>query len=191
MREMMGKPREDREEHDFYGTPIEEVENILRVENLKEPILDPCCGTGNMQQALFNSGYRNYIATDLIDRDFGQPNLDFLSDDYPYTEGIESIIINPPFKYAQEFVEKAIKIAKDKVIVLARIQFLEGIKRYDGIFKENPPTRTYIYVDRIGCAKNNDFINNGKGNSMVYAWYVWDKNSNEKSQLKWIRKMGR
>lgn len=187
MIEMIGRSSEDRQAEDFYATPIEEVENILSFEPLTEPILDNSCGTGNIVKGLEKKGYKNIIATDLYDRNYGEVGLDFISEEYPYKTGIKSIIMNPPFKYINEFVVKSLKLAEDKVVVLARLQFLESVKRYEDIFKENPPSRIYVYVDRVSCARNGEFKKK-MSQSMTYAWFVWDKHTSEKGQLKFIRK---
>lgn len=189
MIEMIGKKSDERQTEDFYATPTEEVENILSRETLAEPILEPCCGMGHMVKGLKNKGYKNIIATDLYERGYGESGLDFLSEDYPYTDGIKSIIINPPFKLIDPFVRKALAIAEDKVILLARLQFLESVGRYENIFAENPPTTVYVYIDRISCAKDGIFKKK-MNQSMTYAWFVWDKHSTEEvGRLKWVKKM--
>ena len=185
MREVIGynKNHAERQEDDFYATPKEEVINILSYEYIEGTVLEPCCGLGHMVQGIPKN--RKVIATDLIDRGFGKGGLDFLSPEYPYTKDIGTVIMNPPFKLITEFVLRGLEIAENKLIVLARIQFLETIGRYESIFKDNPPNRVYQYIDRISCAKNGDFTK--LENSMMYAWFVWDKKTNDKNTyLKWI-----
>jgi len=172
----------ERQQNDFYATPSEEVENILKHEDLIGTVLEPACGKGHISKMISEN---KLISTDLIDRGYGICELDFLSDKYPYGDNIDTIITNPPFKLIEEFVNKAIKIARSKVIILARTQFLETISRYENIFINNPPNRIYQYVDRIACAKNADFENTS--NSMSYAWFVWDKECND-TRLYWIRR---
>lgn len=170
----------DREKDDFYATPPMEVANILNYENISGTVLEPCCGMGHMVQGILESGFKGTIlATDLIDRGFGIGNLDFLSEKYPYTEDVDNIIINPPFKLIEEFVNKSIEIAKNKVIVFARNQFAEGQSRYEKIFKNNPTTRIYQYVDRVACAKCGDF-NKTLSSNMAFGWFIWDKHDSSK-----------
>lgn len=190
MRETIGykKNHNEREINDFYATPVQEVENILKHEDIKGIILEPCCGLGHMVKALENKGYKNIVATDLIDRGVGEGGLDFLDASYPYTQGISTVIINPPFKLIEEFVLKSLEIATDKVILFARNQFVEGQSRYNNIFKKNPPNRIYQYVDRVACAKEGDF-NKKLSSNMAFSWFVWDKNcNNNKTIFKWIRR---
>lgn len=191
MRETIGynKNHKDREINDFYATPPTEVTHILEYEELKGIVLEPCCGMGHMIEGIRMSGFKGeIIATDLIDRGIGEIDLDFLSESYPYTENIGTIIINPPFKLIEEFVNKSLEIAQEKVIVFARNQFVESESRYNNIFKNNPPTRIYQYVDRVACAKDGDF-SKVIGSSMAFSWFVWDKKDTSNStRFYWIRR---
>lgn len=74
-----------------------------------------------------------------------------------------------------------------------RLQFIESQKRYDMIFKENPPTAIYQYVDRVNCAKSGDFSKK-QNSTLAYAWFYWDKsetNPLKETKLYWIRKSGK
>lgn len=192
MRETMGydKNHLEREINDFYATPTEEVFNILQYEEVQGIILEPCCGMGHMVEGILQHNLGNkIIATDLIDYGYGEVGLDYLCDNYPHTEGIGTIIINPPFKLIEEFVNKSLEIATDKVILFARNQFVESQSRFENIFLDNPPSRIYQYVDRVACAKGGDFDKKMSSN-MAFSWFVWDKQSNNKeTTFKWIRRM--
>lgn len=192
MRETLGykKNHNEREINDFYATPTSEVFNILKHENLIGTVLEPCCGKGHMVEGIKQSGFNGQvIATDLIDRGYGVGNMDYLDMNYPYTKNIGTIIINPPFKLIEEFVNKSLDIAQDKVILFARNQFVEGQSRYINIFKENPPSRIYQYVDRVACAKDGDF-NKTLSSNMAFSWFVWDKkDTNKKTVFNWIRRI--
>jgi len=96
------------------------------------------------------------------------------------------IIMNPPFKDIDKFVNAVLPCARHKLIMLARLKFIESKKRYEEIFSKNPPTRIYQYIDRIACYKDGDF--SIKPNSIeAYAWFVWDKDDPSKdTTLKWI-----
>ena len=189
MRETIGynKNHKDREQNDYYATPPKEVKNILEYEKLYGNILDNSCGEGHLIEEVKKEYPNNkIIATDLINRGYGEGGLDFLSEDYPYTD-IDTIIMNPPFKLIEEFVNKSLKIADKKVVLFARMQFLESQARYENIFKNNKPNRIYIYVDRVSCGLNGDF-KEGK-NSMSFAWFVWEKNNlGQPPTMYWLRR---
>ena len=68
---------------------------------------------------------------------------------------------------------KALGIANKGVLMLGRLQFLEGEKRYLNILKDFPPSDVYVYVDRISCYKNgND--KEKMASAQAYAWFYWD-----------------
>jgi hypothetical protein len=193
------KNHKEREALDYYATDPKEVKNILDVLKIKDIdksiILEPCAGGGHMLYAILNYLNNNYntyftpLATDVQKRELFDEHLeistgkefDFLSDDYPYTENIDYIIMNPPYSVIQPFVMKSLEIANKGVLILGRLQFLEGGKRYESIFKENPPTDIYVYVDRINCYKNGDF-SRGSG-QQAYAWYYWDFTKKEQNKI--------
>lgn len=151
------KNNKEREEKDYYATPEGEVFNILSTLHFDfsgQTILEPCVGGGHMAKAIstyleLNDQYdMRLIGTDIQDRGFKEGiweceyGLDFLSDDYPYTSA-DVIIMNPPYSTLEPFLIRALEIAKNKLIVLCRMQVLEGEGRYKNIFCTNPPTDIY------------------------------------------------
>lgn len=188
------KNHKERNNLDFYSTPTEEVVNILETMNLDLTnmiILEPCCGDGAMIKGIFdymNKHPENYpdaiAATDIKERQTDKyqfiheagEEYDFLSDNYkvPGDLDIDYIIMNPPYSTIEPFVIRALEIANRGVLMLGRLQFLEGKSRYENILKDNPPTDIYIYVDRIKCYKNGD-INDNTSSAQAYAWFFWDK----------------
>lgn len=90
-----------------------------------------------------------------------------------------------PICMATEFVKHALDISMDatKVAMFLKIQFLESKKRYE-LFKEYPPKRVYVFVNRVNCGKNGVF---GKESSAVcYCWFVWEKGFKGKPTIDWI-----
>ena len=67
--------------------------------------------------------------------DYGQDRIaDFLSKDV--NEEYDFIITNPPFNLAEEFVLKALPLAKESTAIFARTQFIESVGRYERLFKQ-------------------------------------------------------
>lgn len=180
------KNNKEREELDYYATPTAEVKNILDTLGYdfnSQMILEPCCGGGHMI-----TGIQQYLdahdqkaecyGTDFKDRDFRSNKwilsygLDFLDDNYPLPTA-DVIIMNPPYATIEPFLIRALEIAQDKLIVLCRAQVLEGAGRYEKIFKDNPPTDIYGYVERIQCWKGGDKPSGSS--AQMYAWLIWDK----------------
>lgn len=199
----------ERDSLDYYSTPTEEVTNILnemKIDFSNQTILEPCCGGGHMYKGIldyFSSG--NYadavIATDVQERvseiefphEAGE-QYDFLSDNYevPNNIPIDYIIMNPPYATIEPFTIRALEIARKGVLLLGRLQFLEGQGRYDTILKDTPPTDIWVYVDRIKCYKGGDTTISGSS-AQAYAWFYFDtekiKNKEEyDTKVHWIRK---
>ena len=206
------KNHKERDALDFYATPTKEVENILNILNLdfsNEIILEPCCGDGHMYDGIMkylnnNGGADAVIATDIMEREGDFPHMagsdyDFIKDEYMDNvkkecniDNIDYIIMNPPFKLIEPFVMKSLGIAQKGIIMLGRIQFLEGKSRYENILKDFPPTDVYVYVDRISCFKGGN-ENIKQASVQCYAWFYWDMEQIEKgsknSNLHWIRRV--
>lgn len=93
------------------------------------------------------------------------------------------IVTNPPYKYAQEFVEHALELLEDghKVCMFLKVQFLEGKSRRE-MYEKYPPKRIWISSSRIQCGKNGVF----KGSMIAYAWYIWEKGYKGDPVIKWF-----
>ena len=172
----------DRVENDFYATPEESTKALLVVEEIIYPAWEPACGQGHIARLLTGG---TVFSTDLIDRGYGVVK-DFLQDDGESTA--ETIITNPPFNLFQEFAEKALKIAKKKVILFGKLQALEGKKR--ATFMQNSPLKTvYVFKSRQNPLRNGSPVDEkGKpwASTMAFAWFVWEIGYKGKPNIEWI-----
>ena len=144
-------PSRSRVKDDFYATPFYATEAILDKEQLHGSILEPAAGEGHISKVLFER-YPNsqIVSTDLVQRNdkFGcgvVGGVDFLTESYP--SKFDNVITNPPFSLAKEFAERALEISREKVILFAKIQFLEGQQRKD-FFAAHPPRSVYVFSKR-------------------------------------------
>lgn len=176
----------ERVENDFYATPEESTKALLAVEEIIFPVWEPACGQGHIAKLIKGDLSDIVIATDLIDRGWGVGGIDFLT--FVGYENVNTIITNPPFNLFQEFAEKALKIAKKKVIMFGKLQALEGQKR--ATFMQNSPLRTvYVFKARQNPLRNGSPVDeNGKpwASTMAFAWFVWEKGYTGKPTIKWI-----
>jgi adenine-specific DNA methylase len=126
----------ERERNDYYATEPAAVEWLCKLETFNHKVLEPSCGAGHISEVLKAHGYE-VESRDLVDRGYGT-QADFLSIDNQEWDG--DIITNPPYSFAQEFVEKALRIIPDghKVAMFLKITFLEGKKR-KFLFRNTPP----------------------------------------------------
>ena len=99
------------------------------------------------------------------------------------------IITNPPFKYATEFILKALDSVDEgaKVAMFLKLNYLSGKKRYKEIYSKCPPYRVYVFDGRYACAKNNN-PEYFKGNAMDFVWMIWEKGKFAPTEIKWIEK---
>lgn len=179
----------EREENDFYATEPKALELLLSLEGFKHDVWECACGQGHLCDVLKEHNF-NVRASDLIDRGYENTEvLDFLSLDERGESNTYDIITNPPYKYAREFVEKALNISAEgtKVAMFLKVQFLEGKSRRK-LFEKYPPKRIYVASSRLLCAKNGDFekMKAGGGSAVAYAWYIWEKGYTGETIIKWF-----
>ena len=183
-------PTRGRVKNDYYATPPQatiDFLNLVEFENI-ETILEPACGEGHMSEVLKQHFDNSVVeSTDLVDRGYGLGGIDFLNK--VYEERYNLVITNPPFKYAQEFIEKALEVSNRYVVMFAKLQLLEGQKRYD-LFKNTPFKEVYVHSSRVNPLRNgSEFDENGKkwSSTMAFAWFVWDKEYMGEPVIKWIK----
>ena len=83
------------------------------------------------------------------------------------------------------FVASGVTHAKHKFALLLRLAFLEGANRANTIFARIPPSRVWVFSERITFYPSGA-IQKGIGTT-AYAWFVWDKDAPEKTELKWFK----
>lgn len=125
----------EREEHDYYATDPIAAKLLLEVEEF-ENVLEPSCGEGHLSKEFLRAGLE-VTSRDIVDRGFGEVS-DFLCITNQEWNG--DIITNPPYRYAKEFVEKALAIVPEgrKVAMFLKLTFMEGKGRKQ-MFLNTPP----------------------------------------------------
>lgn len=177
----------ERAENDFYSTDPKALEIFLdRIKQdniiLHNNIWECACGDGVLSKVLLNRGY-SVLSTDLVDRGYGDYNTDFLLSKDTNLE--MDILTNPPFKYAQEFIEKALDCQKVGyyTIMFLKVQFLEGQGRYE-FYKKNPPKYIYGNSSRQICYLNGEV--KPMSSASFYCWYVWENGFKGEPIWRWI-----
>ncbi len=182
---------EEREQDDFYATDPDAVDRLLMVESPNGRIWECAAGAGHLAKRLKEYGYEVY-ATDIKGRGYALNNVqDFLkAEKAGFITGGYDILTNPPYKYAKEFVQKSLELLPIgcKCYMFLKLQFLEGMARYNEVFRITPPKAVYVFKKRVLCAKNGEFerMREGGGSAVAYAWFVWEKGYNGKTVLGWI-----
>ena len=186
-----GNPQDERVKDDWYATNPEAVKKLLDVENFHmKNILEPCVGAGHIANVLKEYSGKNVTAIDIVDRGYeGTIITDFLN--WESDKAYDTIITNPPYKLASEFINKCLSILSPdgKLGMFLKIQFLEGIKRKE-LFDKYPPKYVYVFRKRMQIFNNGIEFNQKTGKRwsslLCNAWYIWDKQCNTEPIIRWI-----
>lgn len=179
-----------RAEHDFYATDPVAIDPLVKHIPLSREIWENACGTGHLSQRLTNSGY-NVFCSDIVDRGYPPTYLiDFLKEGQGrWGDAVSGrdIVTNPPYKYAQEWVEKSMEVLYHGsfLCLFLKITFLEGQKRQK-LFEQYPPKYVLVFSKRIQVARNGDPEMFKKSSAACYAWFVWQKGYKTEPVIKWI-----
>lgn len=175
-----------RAEHDFYPTPPNAVHDLLLVEKFKGVIWEPACGDGAISEVLRLRGHE-VISSDLID--YGYPEaitpLDFLAESSLVDMPVDHVITNPPYKHAQEFVERSLERSTGKVCMLVRLMFLESQRR-KAMFQNTPIARFHIFTKRLDIWRNGEKPGGKNGKMVPYMWAVWEKGHRGPPTINWL-----
>lgn len=172
----------ERQVDDFYATEPKAMELLLQEESFNKDVWECACGQGHLSKILIDKGYI-VKSTDLIGRGYGEGGIDFLKQ----REGWHGdILTNPPYKYAEEFVKKALELLEqgNHCVMFLKVQFLEGQSRRE-LFEYCPPKYVYVHSKRANCAKNGNFEKYGSS-AICYCWYIWEKGFKGESIIRWI-----
>lgn len=193
---------EERQKEDYYATDPKFINHLLEKEPwLKNPdlkILEPSAGEGVLVDRFFELTGNKMDAYDLIARreDIIEQNY-FTAD---FSNKYDVILTNPPYLKdtlktttgLADYILKALKEVKvgGTVIMFLKTLHLESKVRYEKIFKNNPPSKLYVYADRISCYKNNDTtLPQG---AISYTIFMWcnkkeDGSFDKDTKIDWIR----
>lgn len=165
---------------DFFPTPRWATFALIDNEKFEGDIWECACGDGTMSRVLEETE-QPVFSSDLYERGYGEAGHDFLK----AQRKADNIITNPPYNCAEQFVATGIRQAKHKFALLLRLAFLEGANRARTIFSECPPSRVWVFSERItfypaGAERK------GSGTT-AYAWFVWDADAPSGTELRWFK----
>ncbi|MEP9354843.1 class I SAM-dependent methyltransferase [Xanthobacter sp. KR7-65] len=173
------KRRVDLDGPDFYPTPAWATRALIRNEAFVGDIWEPACGDGAMSEVLAETGCE-VSSSDLVDRGYGSVGIDFLT----ANRRASNIVTNPPYHSAEGFASRGLDQASRKVCLLLRLAFLEGGARHRSLFATTPPTRVWVFSERITFYPKGA-PQAGSG-TVAYAWFVWDKEALGSTELRWF-----
>lgn len=160
----------ERHADEWYVEPPWAVDALIAAErSFIGTVLDPCCGGGNIVRRLEAANVNTYGA-DIKPRwvraavDTYQGSLAGYAPD--------SVVSNPPYDQAREFIDCALSHTRDRVCVLLRLAFLESIKRREW-FKTVPLARVWVSSKRMSMPPGGSDVP-AKGGAIAYAWFVFE-----------------
>lgn len=168
-----------REANDYYTEPRWAVDALLDVEQFAGITWDPSCGGGNIPKAFLDRGLHCW-GSDIADRGFGTTGLSF----FDAHNTADNIISNPPYGMIEAYLLRALEKTTGKVALLARLAFLEGIKRR-AMFRSTPLARVWVSSRRISMPPGGSDIE-ARGGSIAFAWFVFEHGHEGKPEIGWF-----
>jgi hypothetical protein len=158
----------ERHPTDLYPTNPAWTEALLDQVHLRGAVWECAAGNGDMVRVLEARGYL-VRATDLL------AGCDFLKQTAPWPG---SIVTNPPYSLAEEFVAHAIDLGAEQVAMLLPIGFLGSQRRFHRLWSVRPPTTVIIISSRM--------IVNGAASQFNHCWCVFDQLDPARTELRWV-----
>lgn len=146
---------------------------------------EPAANRGHMVAPL-REFFRRVEASDVHDYGAGFAVRDYLFG--PPPEPVHYTITNPPFRLAEQFIERMAATSEFGFAVIVRAAFLEGVGRYDRLFSTNPPSHVLQFTERVVMHKGK--LSPGGSTATAYAWLVWlDGGATDDGEtvFEWIR----
>lgn len=141
---------------------------------------EPAANRGHMVKPLAEY-FGEVEASDVHDYGAG-----FLVEDYlfgPAPAPVDWTITNPPFRLAEQFIDRASQSSRHGFAVIVRAAFLEGQGRFERLFSKNPPAFVLQFTERVVMHKGR--LAPEGSTATAYAWLVWRHGFSD-TRLRWI-----
>jgi len=171
------------------------VEAVLEKELLTKNVFDPCVGSGVIAEIACRQGY-NVFSSDI--HDWGYEKLNILNDfleitESPFSKKEFTVVMNPPFSKAEDFVKKCFELGARKVLCYQRFSWYEGSyesgKKRGKFWEKYRPTRIWLCGERASCWRYDLYKSRDKESGNIYdydgrklsesstahAWFVWER----------------
>jgi hypothetical protein len=173
-----GRHRLAERRDDLHETPLEATRALLAVEEIPSgAVWEPACGPGAIVRVLRAADHEVW-ATDLVDYgspDQDQSGIDFLMEHGSAPYYIGSIVTNPPYKLAEQFVRHALLLCP-RVYMLLRLAFLESERR-STILECGWLRRVHVFRKRLPMMHRAGWNGPRASSAVAFAWFCWDRDS--------------
>ena len=163
------RPLEERPESDFYATPHSLTWELLKLNLLdkNKTCIEPASGEGDICRWL-----AEYFNKPVFHGDI-RYGFDFLDDNNIRENSYDYCILNPPFSLFDEFVMQAKRVAREKVISIAKTNFFGAYQRYqNGVWKHLK--HVYIFNRQVDYRYEPREDGKLKFGNLITGWFVWD-----------------
>lgn len=175
-----------REVNDWYVEPEWCSLRLFQEEKFVGTVYDPAAGRGTIVISALKSGLVG-IGSDLVDRGWDSTLTphNFLESEHRR----DNIVSNPPFGIAEQFLGRALDLARGKVAFLLPANWVQGDKR-SRMLAGTPLRRVWFITPRPSMPPGHVLEAGGKpGNGTTdYAWFVWLRGYDGAPEVRWLRR---
>jgi hypothetical protein len=144
---------------------------------------EPACGEGHVAEPL-REYFRKVVATDIHDYGYADHLGDFLDPRNVLVPAADWIITNPPFEdRVVKFMKRALELAGTGVAMFLQLRYLEGIGRFEQIYRDHPPTIVAPFVERVPLLMGK--YDPDASTTTAFMWLVWLKGARASTTF-WI-----
>lgn len=129
---------------------------------------EPAANRGHMVRPL-SEVFDTVDASDVHDYRAGFPVRDYLFG--PEPDLVDWTITNPPFRLAEEFIDRALSTSRHGCAFILRSAFLEGAGRYRRLFSLRPPAFVLQFSERVVMHKGR--LSKDGSTATAYCWIIW------------------
>lgn len=158
-----GNPQDERQDRDFYPTPVEVPWALLKAQGFRRKIHECASGDDAMVNFMEKVGF-DVVATDIHPLGRGEP-ISFFDIKEPLAS---DIITNPPFDLAADFIEHGWEVLKVRKMALVLKATYWHAKSRRALFERCKPAAIHPLLWRP------DFLGKGRP-TMEVMWCVWDR----------------
>lgn len=173
----------------YAGEPIE-----------TQSVWEPACNRGYMARPL-QEYFAEVFATDVHDYGWSgqQDEADFTFQSARPMLQPDWIVTNPPFRLAERFIQTGLRIATRGIAVFVRSSFVEGVGRYDALFRHTPESVFMPFVERVVLwkgvlldpdvsitrwnKKRDQLVTEKPTSATSYCWLVFEKSHKGKGYV--------
>jgi hypothetical protein len=181
---VMARRKEPHGSLDYFPTPPWATRALAKhcVDLSNKRVWEPACGDGHMSRVLAESAW--VYASDVHDYGWGHEVHDFLMPFLPHDMGaVDWVITNPPFRLAEQFIQRGLEVARCGVAVLVRLAFVESIQRYESLFRDREPAIIAQFVERVPMVKGK--VDEDASSATAYCWMIWNRLPSP-TRMQWI-----